>query len=82
MLTSPGLELIYIVVSIFILLARNVIRVFLVVLNSSFKANDLTTALVLLTAPDIIPKNLKGVGTWRNNMEISWEVKNTIYLAC
>ncbi|TNN73527.1 Neurofascin [Liparis tanakae] len=23
--------------------------------------------------PDIIPKNLKGVGTWRNNMEISWE---------
>uniref|UniRef100_A0A8C4FB81 Neural cell adhesion molecule L1 n=1 Tax=Dicentrarchus labrax TaxID=13489 RepID=A0A8C4FB81_DICLA len=25
------------------------------------------------SAPDIIPKNLKGVGTWRNNMEISWE---------
>ncbi|KAK7915797.1 hypothetical protein WMY93_011558 [Mugilogobius chulae] len=23
--------------------------------------------------PDVIPKNLKGVGTWRNNMEISWE---------
>ncbi|XP_061591464.1 neurofascin isoform X1 [Cololabis saira] len=23
--------------------------------------------------PDIIPKNVKGVGTWRNNMEISWE---------
>ncbi|XP_075897873.1 neurofascin [Nelusetta ayraudi] len=23
--------------------------------------------------PDAIPKNLKGVGTWRNNMEISWE---------
>lgn len=29
---------------------------------------------VLLSAPDVIPKNLKGVGTWRNNMEISWEV--------
>uniref|UniRef100_A0A3Q1CNC0 Neural cell adhesion molecule L1 n=1 Tax=Amphiprion ocellaris TaxID=80972 RepID=A0A3Q1CNC0_AMPOC len=25
------------------------------------------------SAPDVIPKNLKGVGTWRNNMEISWE---------
>uniref|UniRef100_A0A8D3A556 Neurofascin-like n=1 Tax=Scophthalmus maximus TaxID=52904 RepID=A0A8D3A556_SCOMX len=25
------------------------------------------------TAPDVIPKNVKGVGTWRNNMEISWE---------
>ncbi|XP_077585794.1 neurofascin isoform X2 [Stigmatopora nigra] len=23
--------------------------------------------------PDVIPKNVKGVGTWRNNMEISWE---------
>ncbi|XP_033943851.1 neurofascin [Pseudochaenichthys georgianus] len=23
--------------------------------------------------PDIVPKNVKGVGTWRNNMEISWE---------
>uniref|UniRef100_A0A3Q3A8U7 Neural cell adhesion molecule L1 n=1 Tax=Kryptolebias marmoratus TaxID=37003 RepID=A0A3Q3A8U7_KRYMA len=23
--------------------------------------------------PDVIPRNLKGVGTWRNNMEISWE---------
>ncbi|XP_076022370.1 neurofascin [Genypterus blacodes] len=23
--------------------------------------------------PDAIPKNVKGVGTWRNNMEISWE---------
>ncbi|XP_035014683.2 neurofascin isoform X1 [Hippoglossus stenolepis] len=23
--------------------------------------------------PDVIPKNLKGVGTWRNNMAISWE---------
>ncbi|KAM3872001.1 neurofascin [Diretmus argenteus] len=23
--------------------------------------------------PDVIPKNIKGVGTWRNNMEISWE---------
>uniref|UniRef100_A0A674CMF7 Neurofascin n=1 Tax=Salmo trutta TaxID=8032 RepID=A0A674CMF7_SALTR len=23
--------------------------------------------------PDTIPKNIKGVGTWRNNMEISWE---------
>ncbi|XP_029013317.1 neurofascin isoform X2 [Betta splendens] len=23
--------------------------------------------------PDVIPKNLKGIGTWRNNMEISWE---------
>lgn len=29
------------------------------------------------TAPDVIPKNLKGVGTWRNNMEISWEVRET-----
>lgn len=29
---------------------------------------------VVLSAPDVIPKNLKGVGTWRNNMEISWEV--------
>uniref|UniRef100_A0A3Q4H5F9 Neurofascin n=1 Tax=Neolamprologus brichardi TaxID=32507 RepID=A0A3Q4H5F9_NEOBR len=28
-------------------------------------------------SPDIIPKNLKGVGTWRNNMEISWEVIRT-----
>uniref|UniRef100_A0A3B4VEW3 Neural cell adhesion molecule L1 n=1 Tax=Seriola dumerili TaxID=41447 RepID=A0A3B4VEW3_SERDU len=25
------------------------------------------------SAPDVIPKNVKGVGTWRNNMEISWE---------
>lgn len=31
----------------------------------------------LCTAPDVIPKNLKGVGTWRNNMEISWEVTGT-----
>ncbi|XP_061122312.1 neurofascin isoform X4 [Syngnathus typhle] len=23
--------------------------------------------------PDVIPKNVKGVGTWGNNMEISWE---------
>ncbi|XP_029973838.1 neurofascin [Salarias fasciatus] len=23
--------------------------------------------------PDVVPKNVKGVGTWRNNMEISWE---------
>ncbi|XP_061703153.1 neurofascin isoform X2 [Syngnathoides biaculeatus] len=23
--------------------------------------------------PDVIPKNVKGVGTWTNNMEISWE---------
>ncbi|KAF3697150.1 Neurofascin Precursor [Channa argus] len=23
--------------------------------------------------PDVVPKNLKGVGTWRNNMQISWE---------
>lgn len=30
------------------------------------------------TAPDVIPKNLKGVGTWRNNMEISWEVTRTV----
>uniref|UniRef100_A0A8C8A588 Neurofascin n=1 Tax=Oryzias sinensis TaxID=183150 RepID=A0A8C8A588_9TELE len=28
---------------------------------------------VSFTAPDVIPKNVKGVGTWRNNMEISWE---------
>uniref|UniRef100_A0A8D3A4X5 Neurofascin-like n=1 Tax=Scophthalmus maximus TaxID=52904 RepID=A0A8D3A4X5_SCOMX len=27
--------------------------------------------------PDVIPKNVKGVGTWRNNMEISWEVTET-----
>uniref|UniRef100_A0A674CJT1 Neurofascin n=1 Tax=Salmo trutta TaxID=8032 RepID=A0A674CJT1_SALTR len=26
--------------------------------------------------PDTIPKNIKGVGTWRNNMEISWEALN------
>uniref|UniRef100_A0AAY5KT56 Neurofascin n=1 Tax=Esox lucius TaxID=8010 RepID=A0AAY5KT56_ESOLU len=26
--------------------------------------------------PDAIPKNLKGVGTWRNNMMISWEALN------
>ncbi|MEQ2257967.1 hypothetical protein XENORESO_020563 [Xenotaenia resolanae] len=25
------------------------------------------------STPDVIPKNVKGVGTWRNNMEISWE---------
>lgn len=31
-------------------------------------------------APDVIPKNVKGVGTWRNNMEISWEVTN--FLKC
>uniref|UniRef100_A0A8C6VXE9 Neurofascin n=1 Tax=Nothobranchius furzeri TaxID=105023 RepID=A0A8C6VXE9_NOTFU len=29
------------------------------------------------SAPDVIPKNVKGVGTWRNNMEISWEVITT-----
>uniref|UniRef100_A0A8C4ZD09 Neurofascin n=1 Tax=Gadus morhua TaxID=8049 RepID=A0A8C4ZD09_GADMO len=23
--------------------------------------------------PDVIPRNIRGVGTWRNNMEISWE---------
>ncbi|XP_062315373.1 neurofascin isoform X1 [Osmerus eperlanus] len=27
--------------------------------------------------PDAIPKNIKGVGTWRNNMEISWEPLNS-----
>lgn len=32
------------------------------------------------TAPDVIPKNVKGVGTWRNNMEISWEVGETKYI--
>lgn len=32
------------------------------------------------SAPDAIPKNLKGVGTWRNNMEISWEVTGTCVL--
>uniref|UniRef100_A0A8C7KPG2 Neural cell adhesion molecule L1 n=1 Tax=Oncorhynchus kisutch TaxID=8019 RepID=A0A8C7KPG2_ONCKI len=26
--------------------------------------------------PDTIPKNIKGVSTWRNNMEISWEALN------
>ncbi|KAL1021027.1 hypothetical protein UPYG_G00007780 [Umbra pygmaea] len=26
--------------------------------------------------PDAIPKNLKGVGSWRNNMKISWEKLN------
>lgn len=34
----------------------------------------------ICTAPDAIPKNLKGVGTWRNNMEISWEVSSTCAL--
>uniref|UniRef100_A0A8C8GYS1 Neural cell adhesion molecule L1 n=1 Tax=Oncorhynchus tshawytscha TaxID=74940 RepID=A0A8C8GYS1_ONCTS len=28
------------------------------------------------TAPDAIPKNIQGVGTWRNNMMISWEALN------
>lgn len=41
-------------------------------LKFSFKVNDLLW--FSFTAPDVIPKNVKGVGTWRNNMEISWEV--------
>lgn len=43
-----------------------------VMLKCSFKVNDLLW--FSSTAPDVIPKNVKGVGTWRNNMEISWEV--------
>uniref|UniRef100_A0A3Q3AAE9 Neurofascin n=1 Tax=Kryptolebias marmoratus TaxID=37003 RepID=A0A3Q3AAE9_KRYMA len=37
--------------------------------------NEIGTSLnwFSYTAPDVIPRNLKGVGTWRNNMEISWE---------
>uniref|UniRef100_A0A8C5FYJ5 Neural cell adhesion molecule L1 n=1 Tax=Gouania willdenowi TaxID=441366 RepID=A0A8C5FYJ5_GOUWI len=30
--------------------------------------------------PDVIPKNVKGVGTWRNNMEINWNGPHLKYL--
>lgn len=43
--------------------------------NLFYKANQVNWFFCI--APDVIPKNLKGVGTWRNNMEISWEVTGT-----
>ncbi|XP_061122336.1 neurofascin isoform X7 [Syngnathus typhle] len=40
---------------------------------SNVAGRDETQVRIEVKAPDVIPKNVKGVGTWGNNMEISWE---------